>query len=218
MAMVRLFLVRHGQSVWNDEKRVQGQQDVPLSEEGRKQATALGERLKGIQIHACFSSPLKRAVETAELILKVSGNSVSITPLTELMERNFGDWEGKQIDQLQSLFPNELSQWLAAQQIPAPPNGESIDELMKRVEHGLSQILKVKEGNVLVVGHSGSVKAAICVLFRLPPSSFVRLRIDNAGLTVLEIGDGRTRLIQFNDTCHLHGKLKHEAPLSLEPQ
>ncbi len=211
--MLRLFLVRHGQSVWNDEKRIQGQQDIPLGDEGRKQAIALGERLKGRQFQACFSSPLKRATETAELILKASGNSIPIITLPELMERNFGDWEGKSIDDLQLLFLNDFSQWLAAHQIPAPPNGESMDELMKRVERGLDQILAVKEGNVLVVGHSGSIKAAICIFFRLPLSSFVRMRIDNAGLTILEIEDGRIRLIQFNDTCHLHEGLEHETIL-----
>lgn len=211
--MLRLFLVRHGQSVWNDEKRIQGQQDIPLGDEGRKQAIALGERLKGRQFQACFSSPLKRATETAELILKASGNSIPIITLPELMERNFGDWEGKSIDDLQLLFPNDFSQWLAAHQIPAPPNGESMDELMKRVERGLDQILAVKEGNVLVVGHSGSIKAAICIFFRLPLSSFVRMRIDNASLTILEIEDGRNRLVQFNDTCHLHEGLEHETIL-----
>ncbi len=211
--MLRLFLVRHGQSVWNDEKRIQGQQDIPLGDEGRKQAIALGGRLKGKQFQACFSSPLKRATETAELILKASGNSIPIITLPELMERNFGDWEGKSIDDLQLLFLNDFSQWLAAHQIPAPPNGESMDELMKRVERGLDQILAVKEGNVLVVGHSGSIKAAICIFFRLPLSSFVRMRIDNASLTILEIEDGRNRLVQFNDTCHLHEGLEHETIL-----
>lgn len=207
--MVRLLLVRHGQSVWNDEKRIQGQQDVPLSGKGRKQAIALGERLKGIQIQACFSSPLKRATETAELILKVSGNSVPIAAMPELMERNFGDWEGKLIDDLQLLSPHEFSQWLTAHQIPAPPNGESMDELVRRVKQGLNRIFAaVKEGNVLVVGHSGSVKAAVCVLFQLPLSSFVRLKTDNASLTVLEIGDRQPRLIQFNDTCHLREECK----------
>lgn len=215
--MVRLLLVRHGQSIWNDEKRVQGQQDIPLSDEGRKQAIALGKRLKGFQIQACFSSPLKRAMETAELILKASGNSIPITTMPELMERNFGDWEGKSIDNLQSLFAEEFSQWLTAHQIPAPPNGESIDELMRRVKQGLDQILaSVKEGNVLVVGHSGSVKATICILFQLPLSSFARLRTDNASLTVLEIADRRTRLIQFNDTCHLQ-EGKQGTHLPLEP-
>jgi len=204
MVMLRLLLIRHGQSVWNDEKRIQGQQDIPLSDKGRQQAVALGKRLEGTQIKACFSSPLKRAMETAELILKTLGISVPITALPELMERNFGKWEGKSIDELQSLSPHEFSQWLAAHQIPAPPSGESIGALVERVERGLNQILAVKEGNVLVVAHSGSIKAAICSLFRLPLSSFVRMRVDNASLTILEINEGRHQIVLFNDTCHLH--------------
>lgn len=216
--MLRLLLVRHGQSVWNSEKRIQGQQDVSLSDEGRKQALALGERLRGTPIHACFSSPLKRAAETAELILKASGNSVSVTTLPELMERNFGDWEGKLIDDLRFLFPEEFPKWLESHQIPPPPGGEGLDELLRRVEQGLRQILATGEGNILVVGHGGSIKAAICVLFRLPLSSFARMRTDNASLTVLEISDGRARLIRFNDTCHLQGELEWENRLPMEPQ
>lgn len=207
MAMLRLFLVRHGQSVWNDERRIQGQQDIPLNDDGRRQAVALGKRLMGTQIHACFSSPLKRAKETAELILKTLGSSIPTITLSELMERNFGDWEGKSIDDLQLLSPHEFSQWLSARQIPAPPNGESMDELVERVKRGLGRILALKGGNVLVVGHSGSIKAAICALFQLPLSSFVRMRVDNASLTVLEISEGRTRIVLFNDTCHLQGEL-----------
>ncbi len=209
--MIQLFLVRHGESIWNEEDRVQGQQDIPLNETGRNQAIALGKRLRGIRVVACFSSPLKRAVETANLILKASENFAPIVNLPELMERKFGDWEGKSIADLQLSYPEEFSQWLAAQQIPAPPKGESIGELVKRVELGLNQILTVKKGNILIVGHSGSIKAAICALFKLPLSSFVRLRIDNASLTILEIEDGRTRLVQLNDTCHLRGESGHES-------
>jgi len=99
-AMLRLLLVRHGESVWNEEERIQGQQDIPLSENGRRQAVALGERLRDVRIDACFSSPLKRATETAELILKASGNSLPIVTLPELMERNFGEWEGKCVAEL----------------------------------------------------------------------------------------------------------------------
>ena len=202
--MLRLLLVRHGESVWNEEERIQGQQDIPLSENGRRQAMALGERLQRVKIDACFSSPLKRAMETAELILKASGNSLPIFTLPELMERNFGDWEGKCVADLKVERADEFARWVAAHYLPAPPRGESVEELLARVKMGLERILaEVSDGTVLVVGHSGSVKAAICVLFQLPPESFAKLKVDNASLTVLEISDGRPRLCHFNDTCHL---------------
>ena len=203
-AMLRLLLVRHGESVWNEEERIQGQQDIPLSENGRRQAMALGERLRDVKIDACFSSPLKRATETAELILKASGNSLPIVTLPELMERNFGEWEGKCVAELKVERAKEFARWVTAHYLPAPPRGESIEELLKRVKKGLERILaEVSDGTVLVVGHSGSVKAAICVLFQLPPESFAKLKVDNASLTVLEISEGRPRLCHFNDTCHL---------------
>lgn len=210
--MVRLLLVRHGESVWNEEERVQGQQDIPLSEIGRKQAVALGKRLKSMDISVCFSSPLKRAFETAELVLTASGKIVPIVTLPELMERNFGDWEGRRVDELKSLFAHDFSHWLSSNYIPPPPNGESLSDLLARLERGIKKILaQVPNGTVLVVGHSGSVKAAICYLFQLPIQSFAKLRIDNASLTIVEIRDGQSWLILLNDTCHLHRAISENA-------
>lgn len=199
--MVRLLLVRHGESVWNEEERLQGQQDVPLSEWGRAQAKALGRRLRDEFLAACYSSPLRRALETAQEILGTFASPPSLTLMTELMERRFGEWEGKCLSDLDKAI---FSRWLAAHQLPAPPDGESMDELLVRVERGLRRILtEVPEGSVLVVGHGGSLKAALCVLLRLPPSSFARLHIDNASLTIVEVRSGRSSLVVFNDTCHL---------------
>lgn len=216
--MLRLFLVRHGESIWNEEERIQGQQDIPLSDSGRKQALALGERLKGESIVACFSSPLMRSLETAKLILSASGNHLPIIELPELMERNFGSWEGKSISEVKSQCAEEFALWVSAHYMPAPPSGESVDELLTRVEQGLKQIFSfISEGSVLVVGHSGSVKAAICVLFNLPPSSFARLKVDNSSLTVVEIKDGKPTLVQFNDTCHLKSPITKKVASGLVP-
>lgn len=202
---MRLLFVRHGESIWNEEERVQGQQDVPLSERGRNQSIALGKRLKGIEISACFSSPLKRAIETANLVLTTSGNIVPITTLPELVERNFGCWEGMKVDELKVLFAEDFNRWVKSHYISPPPNGESIEDLMARVERGLKKILaQSQNGTVLVVGHSGSIKAAICTLFRTPYQSFAKLKIDNASLTIVEIQDSQIWLTLLNDTCHLH--------------
>ena len=199
--MVRLLLVRHGESVWNEEERIQGQQDVPLSELGRAQAKALGRRLRDEFLAACYSSPLRRATETAREILSTLASPPSLTLMPELMERRFGEWEGKCLSDLDKAV---FSRWLTAHQLPAPPDGESMDELLVRVERGLRRILtEVHEGSVLVVGHGGSLKAMLCVLLRLPLTSFTRWHIDNASLTILEVRSGRSSLVVFNDTCHL---------------
>lgn len=224
---LRLLLVRHGESIWNKEERIQGQRDVPLSERGREQAIALGKRLKGIEVYACYASPLRRAMETAELILKASGNSVSVVALPELTERNFGEWEEKCIADLKSQAPDEFAQWVASHYLPAPPKGESGEELLRRVGKGLERILSgIRERgpglesekecslfiphpiSVLIVGHSGSIKALICLLFHLPLESFAKLKVDNASLTVLEIREGKPYLCLFNDTCHLEDSEK----------
>jgi broad specificity phosphatase PhoE len=202
--MVRLLLVRHGESVWNEEERIQGQQDAPLSELGRKQAKALGRRLCDEPITACYSSPLRRATETAQEILSALTSPPPIITMPELMERRFGEWEGKCLSDLDKV---EFARWLAAHQLPAPPDGESMGELLLRVEQGLRRILtEVPKGSVLVVGHGGSLKAMLCVLLRLPPTSFARLRIDNASLTIVEVQSGQASLVVFNDTCHLQAR------------
>lgn len=199
--MVRWLLVRHGESVWNEEERIQGQQNVPLSELGQEQAKALGRRLRDETITACYSSPLQRAMETAQEILNARPSPLPIVLMPELMERRFGEWEGKGLSDLDEA---EFVRWLAAHQLPAPPGGESVDELMARVGRGIRRILtEVPEGSVLVVGHGGSLKAMLCVLLRLPPISYARLRIDNASLTIVEMQGDRASLVVFNDTCHL---------------
>ncbi len=204
MGMLRLLLVRHGESIWNEEDRIQGQQDVPLSERGRQQAIVLGKWLKGVPIDACYASPLSRAMETAQLMLEAMAQKVLVRPLPALMERAFGEWEGKQVSEVKERYPNEFAQWVAQHYAPAPPGGESLSEFLSRVEQGLMEIVRnVPNGTVLMVGHSGSVKAAFCILFRLPLSSFARLRISNASLTVVELWNGQAWLLAFNDTCHL---------------
>ncbi|GBC97953.1 Phosphoserine phosphatase 1 [bacterium HR17] len=201
MPTVRLLLVRHGASIWNETEHIQGQQDVPLSDAGRRHAEALGQRLRGEPLAACFSSPLQRAIETARIVQQTAGTAVPIVPLPELMERHFGTWEGKRVAELNQ---DALSRWVAAFLLPAPPDGESLEQLFERVRQGIERILtETPSGTALVVGHSGSVKAALCVLLRLPLTSFARLRVDNGSLTVVEVRNGRSELVTFNDTCHL---------------
>ncbi len=205
--MVRLLLVRHGESEWNEEERIQGQQDVPISDRGRQQAFALGQQLRGVPLVACFASPLSRAMETAQLVLMAAEQSVPITPMPALMERQFGTWEGKLLADVQR--EDAFAQWVAANYIPAPPGGESLTELFVRVEAGLREILTaVPSSNVLVVGHSGSIKAAICVLFRLPLTSFARLIVGNANLSIVEVRNGRARLVR-------HGPIESVADFPL---
>lgn len=202
--MTRLLFVRHGETEWNEGERIQGQQDVPLNEHGRKQAVALGERLRGTRIDACFASPLKRAKETAQLILQAAGVSLPITPLPELTERGFGAWEKMWVNELKAI--DEFKRWLAELSLPAPPDGESVAELCERVRKGLNAIIKaVGDGTALVVSHAGPIKAAMCVLLGLPLESYARWHIDNAGLTVVDWHEGKVWLVSSNDTCHCHG-------------
>ncbi len=192
---MRLWMVRHGKSIWNEEERIQGQQDVPLSDEGRQQAIALGQRLKGIPFTACFASPLQRAMETAHILLAAAQQQVPITPLPALKERCFGAWEGKQLTQLRQ--EEAFRHWVSQQSQTAPFGGETLDEFIARVGAGVREIISlVSEGNVLVVAHSGTIKAALCALFRLPPTSFIRFIVPNASVTIVEVKGSQPTLVQ----------------------
>ena len=105
----RFLLVRHGQSTWNHERRIQGQLDPPLSEGGRRQAARLGQRLAPRRLAGFYTSDLKRAFETAELVGQAIGEQA--TPMPELREIFLGEWEGLRTDEIAERYPQAWAQW-----------------------------------------------------------------------------------------------------------
>lgn len=202
--MTRLLFVRHGETTWNKEQRIQGQKDAPLSEQGRQQALALGRRLGGTPITACFSSSLQRAMETAKLLLQTAELELPIVPMPEWMEQNFGEWEGLLWTEVCKRYPEEVQSYLASGGLTAPSGGESVTDVLERVRRGLERVLReIQDGTALIVAHGGSIKAAVCILFGLPLSSYSRLRLGNAGLTIVEVEGEKASLLLFNDACHV---------------
>ena len=129
---MRVLLARHGQTDWNAAGRIQGASDVPLNENGREQARQLASKLaaSGGRLGAIYSSPLKRALETAGII----GRELGISPVSEraLMELSFGDWEGCSWDEIGRRWPEQFAAYSADRRNYAPPNGESYAEMLGR--------------------------------------------------------------------------------------
>ena len=117
---MRLLLARHGQSVWNQARRFQGANDVELSDLGRAQADALGRAVRsGYRVAAAYVSPMRRALETAEIAL--AGTGVPLVPLEELRELSLGEWEGRTVDEVRALEGDPYHAWVRAPLDCPPP-------------------------------------------------------------------------------------------------
>jgi alpha-ribazole phosphatase len=197
------YLVRHGETEWNAENRICGRSDVPLSEAGRRQAKSLAERLKTIPFEALYSSPLKRALETARLI----SESVGLEPILDerLVELDYGQWEGKTLAEIMKNDPRTFRAWDADPGQLAPPGGESGLEAQQRVVSFLDFLAaKHPQGHVLVAFHKTVCRLAICHALGMSPSEYRRrLIVDNAALSIIQAPPDGWQLITFNDTSHL---------------
>lgn len=209
--MTRLILVRHGESTWNSRGCYQGRTDTELSDRGLHQAALLANRLKDTPIHAIYSSPLKRALTTAQEIASLHLLPVQIDPL--LIEIDHGEWEGLTKKEVETRFASIHQQWLTSPSQTRFPGGESLDEVCKRAQEALARIAKAPtEQTTLVSSHDAVLKVMVLSALGLGIDSFWSIDLDNASVSVLEYTDGRWRLLLLNDTCHL-GELKSDTSL-----
>jgi phosphoserine phosphatase len=200
---MRLLLARHGESVWNAEKRFQGHTDIELSARGRAQAEALGRALRGYRITAAYVSPFPRARETAELALRESG--VPLMVIEELRELSLGDWEGCTVDEVRAQAGDPYRAWLRAPHDCPPPGAEPLPVVSERVRAAIDRIAGAHGPgeDVLIVSHGGVISVYACHLLGCSFNQLWRLRVDNASLTVVR----PPRLVSLNDTAHLGGEL-----------
>jgi alpha-ribazole phosphatase len=154
-----IFLVRHGETTWNKDRRFQGRLDVPLNDLGREQARALAEEARGEQIAALWSSPLSRARETAEIV----GAALGLEPRLDdrLEEIDVGDWEERLKPDIERDEPEAWAAFLAAGADWRFPGGESLAEQQERVIAALVDITQRRELPALVVCHRGVVRCAL---------------------------------------------------------
>ncbi len=201
-AGTELILIRHGETEWNRDRRIQGQTDVELSALGHEQARRLSLRLTREPICAIYSSDLARARQTAEPIAEALSLPIHETPL--LREVGFGAWEGLTVAEVEAGWPHDYQAWRLDSITYRPPEGERIEELQHRAMTGAAEMLAAHPGETIaVVGHGGSVKAILCGLMGFPLSLWRRLRVDNTGVTRLLLTPLGPTLTLFNDISHL---------------
>ncbi len=201
---MKLLLIRHGETIWNTEHRTQGHTDVPLNDNGRKQAAALSERLKNVPLTGIFSSPLSRAFDTACALAAPHGLAPIATNL--LLERNFGSWEGLPFSEIQAEFPEQAQCWEQDPFAYTPPGAEPLCDVLARCQKLLNDIFLEYSnagGYIVLVSHSVPLRLILADSIGLPPQHLHTLWIDNASCTELRISARGRRLYTLNDTSHL---------------
>ena len=160
---MRLYFVRHGQTDWNKERRLQGQLDIPLNAFGELLAEKTGAGLKNIEFAVCYTSPLKRAERTAELILE--GKETKIIEDERIKEMSFGIYEGRGISKDNDEVPAEFHDgFLHPERFTAPEGGEDFGQLMERTGAFLDEICKKEEyrrANILISTHGAALAALL---------------------------------------------------------
>jgi len=210
--MALFYFIRHGETEWNAQGRWCGRTDVPLSDVGRRQAQLLARRLQPLPVEALYSSPLGRAMETAQII----GQAVGREPVADgrLVELNYGAWEGSTYEESKRTAPAVYAAWDADPASQAPPGGETGEQLIERVTPFLAEMAQRHPcGNVVVVSHKTVCRLVACHILGLPLSEYrQRIPMENAALNIFEVREGTWRVIALNDTSHLSAPAPEPAP------
>jgi broad specificity phosphatase PhoE len=199
---LKLILVRHGETHWNKDGLVQGgDSDIELNDTGFEQARKLAAFLKNEPITAILSSPLQRAIATAEVI--ASQHQLPVEIDQGLKELKVGDLEGIPISNLRTTFSRFLLQWWQDGEAMKLPNGESLVELQQRAWKVIEGLLeKHKDRTAVVVSHYFVTLAIILKALNLPLDYFIKFKLDLGGVSILEFRDYGARLVTFNDTSY----------------
>lgn len=186
----RLWLVRHGLTDWNTQQRFCGHSDIPLSAQGRVQATWLAEQLQEETIAAMYTSDLVRARETAEIIANKRTQAIKIRVLTAWREIDFGDWEGLTYAQIVEQFKDQLGFFTDPEHY-SPPNGESLAHMQRRVKDALLAIVHSDDspaaGDVVIVSHGGPLRILLCSILGMPVQRQWQLRFDHGSLSAIDL-------------------------------
>lgn len=199
--MAELILVRHGETAWNVEKVFRGRADVDLDELGVKQAELLGKYLRNWKLEAIYSSPLKRALATANIIAGYQGIGVHVAE--GLIDFDYGEWQSLTEQEVKRLYPALYNQWRSSPHKVKMPAGESLQDVRRRSNKVVKDVVSRHQGTVALVSHRVVIKVLICSLLGLGNSRFWNIRQDVCGITVFDYADGRFVLVRHNDTSHL---------------
>ncbi|MFC5000255.1 bifunctional RNase H/acid phosphatase [Dactylosporangium cerinum] len=202
---LRMVLVRHGETPYTMEKRYSGRSDIPLSDQGRDQAARAAGRVRALapDLAVAVSSPLRRCLDTAAALGTVFGDVETVVE-PDLVECDFGEWDGMTFAEVRAAYPNELDRWLASPLV-APPGGESLQQVTIRVRRALRRLQQQYAGRqIAVVSHVTPIKSLLRDALAAGDAFMYRLYLDPAGVSVVDSWpDGGVAVRTVNDTSHL---------------
>jgi broad specificity phosphatase PhoE len=207
---MQLILIRHGESVWNEEGKVQGISNPDLSKRGIQQAEMLAAKFDKIgkinSQYIVYSSPLSRAHSTAKIITHTHNLPINICH--DLREIQLGEWEGKHFSQLQQEYPEMFELWYSEPLRVSVPGGETVIEFRDRVVTAMDEIVKrheqdEKDGKIMIVAHGGVISIYIAHLLEMNLNRIWFVALKNASVSILDYWGDKACLTLFNDTCHL---------------
>jgi broad specificity phosphatase PhoE len=199
--MAEIVLVRHGETEWNVEEVFRGRIDIELNETGLRQAELLAEYLSGVKIDAVYSSPLRRALKTAEAIASHHKLEVEIAP--GLIDFDFGKWQGLPQQEVKRRYRELYAEWVKNPHLIKMPDGESLSDVRERALAVVDEVAAKYEGTVVLVSHRVVNKVLICALLGLDNSHFWNIKQDTCGTTTFSYINQRFILTKHNDTSFL---------------
>lgn len=201
----RIVLIRHGQTVWNRENRFRGQLNPELDAVGLQQAEATARYVaKRWPVVAVYSSPLGRAMQTAEAIARAQG--LTPQPLNGLLDICFGELQGLRGEEAYARWPDIVSAWVKAPHTVRFPGGESLDDVRQRVTAALDEVVaRHRDAAVALVSHTVVNRVLLCAVLGLGNEHFWRLEQDTCAVNIFDVKDnGTTVLVLMNDTSHIY--------------
>ena len=200
--MTRVYLVRHGTTEWNKEEIFRGRVDCKLNDTGLAEACALEGYFRDVVMDSIYSSPLSRAVETAQAVAVPKG--LTVIPDPAFIDMDYGEWQGLPLEKVEERYADLYRLWRERPQDVTFPGGENLSLVRARAWEGLGRVIRENPGKtVLVVSHRVVTKVMICAALGLDDSHFWQIKQDTAAVNCFEY-TGKTFISSLiNDTCHM---------------
>lgn len=199
----RLYLIRHGEVDSNRENVYIGSTDIELNERGIEQAQLLARRLKGVEINAIYSSPMRRAMRTADEISKAA--NLAVIPCPNFRELDYGDWEGVPEEIVRSIYIEQHTKWIENPLKIPVPGGESFGQLRNRVMPAFYEIAEAyRDKCAVIVSHKSANRVILATLLGMDLNRYRQIGQVNACINVIDVrNDGSFVVDSINEQGHL---------------
>ena len=204
--MIRIILVRHGHTPWNEGsgERFRGRSALDLNELGIRQAEATAPCIAKVKVAALYTSPLPRAMTTARILAR--SLNIEPTPLEGLIDIDYGDWQGLSAEEAEARYPKPYSLWLQSPHLVAFPKGESLEQVLSRAMAAIEALSTIHpDQTIVLVSHKVVCKVLMCAFLGLELSQFWQVEQQTCCINGVEIKAPSPVVGLLNDTCHLRG-------------